>query len=124
MTDKSEFIAKLSLSFLWVFTGITSLFFASDIGYQVLANGGITGPLATFSLVGGSLLDLSLGLWLLIGKKLKWCYLAQIAVIVLFTFLLSIIDPSFWLHPFGPLTKNIPILVLITFLYRDESLEK
>lgn len=124
MTDKSEFIAKLSLSFLWVFTGITSLFFASDIGYQVLANGGITGPLATFSLVGGSLLDLSLGLWLLIGKKLKWCYLAQITVIVLFTFLLSIIDPSFWLHPFGPLTKNIPILVLITFLYRDESLEK
>ena len=95
MTDKSEFIAKLSLSFLWVFTGITSLFFASDIGYQVLANGGITGPLATFSLVGGSLLDLSLGLWLLIGKKLKWCYLAQITVIVLFTFLLSIIDPSF-----------------------------
>ena len=124
MTDKSEFIAKLSLSFLWVFTGITSLFFASDIGYQVLANGGITGPLATFSLVGGGLLDLSLGLWLLIGKKLKWCYLAQITVIVLFTFLLSIIDPSFWLHPFGPLTKNIPILVLITFLYRDESLEK
>jgi len=114
--------ARLSLGFLWVFTGITSAFFARDIGYEVLANGGITGILATFSIFSGSVLDVAIGIWLLTGKKLKICYLVQMVVIALYTLLLSVIDPDFWLHPFGPLTKNIPLLVMIYYLHSKECL--
>jgi hypothetical protein len=28
--------------------------------------------------------------------------------------------PEFWLHPFGPLTKNLPMLAAIALLYALE----
>jgi len=113
--------ARLSLSFLWMFTGISSAFFAKDIGYEVLANGGITGPLADISILSGSVLDGVIGIWLLLGWRLKICFLMQMAVIAAYTLLLTVIEPSYWLHPFGPLTKNIPVLVLIYYLYVEEG---
>ena len=119
---KISLAARLSLSFLWFFTGITSVFFAKDIGYEVLANGGIKGNLATFSIYSGSFLDIVISFWLLSGKYLRNCYLIQIIVIVLYTLLLTAIEPNFWIHPFGPLTKNIPLLVMIYYLYQREGL--
>ena len=118
---KISLAARLSLSFLWFFTGITSVFFAKDIGYEVLANGGIKGNLATLSIYSGSFLDIVISFWLLSGKYLKNCYLIQIIVIVLYTLLLTAIEPNFWIHPFGPLTKNIPLLVMIYYLYQTEG---
>lgn len=115
-------VARLSLSFLWFFTGITSALFARDVGYEVLANGGITGNLATLCIFSGSVLDVVIGIWLLTGKKLKVCYLVQMVVIAVYTLLLTAIEPTFWLHPFGPLTKNIPLLVMIYYLYNKECL--
>ena len=38
---------------------------------------------------------------------------------MIYTVLLSVIDPAFWLHPFGPLTKNAPMLVLIWLLAEE-----
>lgn len=114
--------AKISLAFLWLFTGLTSLFFAPELGYQVLAKANITGMAAKISVYGGALLDIGLGLWLLSGWQIKICCLAQIATIIVYSLLLTLIDATFWLHPFGPLTKNIPIIILIlVVLVHDQS---
>ncbi|WP_237748538.1 DoxX-like family protein [Nitrincola nitratireducens] len=99
---------------------MTSEFFAKEIGYEVLAYGGIVGALADISILSGSVLDILIGIWLLLGKKLKRCFQLQMIVIVTYTLLLTAIDPSLWLHPFGPLTKNVPILVMIYGLYKHE----
>ncbi len=123
LTNKLNWAARLSLSFLWIFTGITSAFFAREEGLEVLARGGITGQLADACLYSGSILDVAIGVWILIGKRLEHCYLVQIWVVLVYSSLLTIIDANFWLHPFGPLTKNIPILVMIYFLYSDEKLK-
>lgn len=119
MPSRHHLAARLSLSFLWLSTAITSAFFARDIGYEVLASGGIYGTLASTCIWAGSALDLFIGFWLLSGKRLKLCYLVQIVTIIVYTILLSLIEPDFWLHPFGPLTKNIPLLVLIFYLYKS-----
>jgi len=108
-----------ALSLLWIFTGLTSLFFARDIGYQTLANVGVDGFLASFLIGAGGLVDILLGLWLLSRKQLRLCCIVQVLIIVTYTLLLSMIAPSYWLHPFGPITKNIPILVLIGLVYLD-----
>ena len=97
---------------------IRDSFISKDIGYEILASGGIKGNLATFSIYAGSFLDVIIGIWLLSGINLKNCYLIQMFVIALYTVLLSVIEPAFWVHPFGPLTKNIPLLVMIYYLYR------
>lgn len=108
--------AVYSLAFLWIFTGLTSIFFAPDVGYQILASANITGILADILVIGGGTLDIMLGLWLLASYKIKLCCLAQIGVITVYSVLLTFIDASFWFHPFGPITKNIPIVVLIIFV--------
>ena len=117
MTQNQKLAAKISLAFLWIFTGLTSLFFAPDIGYEILERGGVTGQLADFCLVSGALADIFIGLWVLSNKFQRLCFFVQVGIILIFTLLLTIIAPAFWLHPFGPVTKNIPIMVLIWLIY-------
>ncbi len=114
-------LAKFSLAGLWIFTGITSLFFAPELGYEILGKAGVTGSLATGLLIAGSVADIFLGIWLLTSKWIKACYLIQVIIIISYTIILTIISPEFWLHPFGPLTKNFPTLVLILILYNEEN---
>ena len=109
--------ALYSLLFLWLFTGLTSIFFSPNLGYEILANAMISGWLADLAVWGGGVLDIVIGLWLLTSKRIKLCCLVQVVVMLVYTALLTIIDASFWLHPFGPLTKNIPIFVLIGYVY-------
>ena len=109
--------AKYSLAFLWIFTGLTSVFFSPEIGYEILANANITGSLAELAIYAGGILDIVLGLWLITSVKTQLCCIVQVAVIAGYTVLLTLIDASFWLHPFGPITKNIPIIVLIGHVY-------
>lgn len=109
--------AKFSLAFLWIFTGLTSLFFAPEIGYDILESGGVTGQLADFCVISGALVDIFIGLWVLSGKYQKLCAYVQASIILIFTILLTAIAPEFWLHPFGPVTKNIPVMVLIWLIY-------
>ncbi|SFD51375.1 DoxX-like family protein [Pseudoalteromonas denitrificans] len=115
--------AKYSLSFLWIFTGITSIYFSPEVGYEILASASITGLMADVSVYAGGSLDIVIGLWLLTSFRIRLCCIVQVAVIVLYTLILTVIDVSFWLHPFGPITKNIPIIVLIIFVYRDTNRE-
>jgi len=120
MTKNQILTAKLSLAFLWITTGLTSLFFAPEVGYQILETGGITGELADFCLIGGAVTDIGIGVWVLSNKLKRLCCYAQMIVILLFSVLLTFIAPSFWLHPFGPVTKNIPIIVLIWASYSKD----
>ena len=113
--------AIYSLAFLWVFTGLTSIYFSPEIGYEILASANITGSMVGFSVYAGGALDIVLGLWLLTSVKTKLCCIVQIATIAIYTLVLTVIDASFWLHPFGPITKNIPIMVLIAFIYIENG---
>jgi len=116
-----EFIARVSLSFLWLFTAVISFRWGRDIGYHVLAQQHIQGNFADLCINAGSLLDATIGFWLLTGRQLKWCYALQIILITSYSILLSLIAPEFWLHPFGPITKNIPIMALIFVLMKSET---
>lgn len=121
MTERQILAAKLSLAFLWIFTGLTSLFFAPEIGYDILASGGVTGHLADFCVTGGALADILIGLWVLSNKFQRFCFYVQVGIILTFTVLLTVISPVFWLHPFGPVTKNIPIIVLIWIIFSSQA---
>ncbi|MEM6984953.1 MAG: DoxX-like family protein [Pseudomonadota bacterium] len=59
--------------------------------------------------------------WLVTTWQARWCCVVQAAVIIVYSVLLTAIDASFWLHPFGPLTKNLPLLVLILWVYRSRA---
>ena len=115
-------LIKFSLSFLWIFSGLTSVYFARYTGYEILSKGGVEGLLADTFIFGGGALDIIIGIWLISGFYLRQCCKIQILLIIVYSILLTIIDPTYWLHPFGPLTKNIPILVLILVLLKHNKL--
>lgn len=110
---------RFSLAFLWIFTAVTSLYFDPATGLTTLAQANIAGQTANLLLYAGSMLDWIIGFWLLSNKKQKLCCEIQLTTIIIFTLLLTLIDYSYWLHPFGALTKNIPIIILIV-IYRSE----
>jgi len=113
--------AKYSLAFLWIFTGLTSIFFSPEIGYELLANADVTDSIADIAVYAGGILDIVLGLWLMTSFKTTLCCIVQISIISIYTVLLTFIEPSFWLHPFGPITKNIPIVILIFFIMNNKA---
>ena len=123
MTIESRYLllCRWSLSFLWIFTALTSLVWGRDIGYEILSHQHIAGVLADACIIAGSFIDVVFGIWLLTNYHLRLSYKLQIAVILTYSILLSVIEPSFWLHPFGPLTKNIPILALLFLLLNAEK---
>lgn len=121
MNRSSERLACFALSYLWIWSALSSVFFAPEIGYQVLAKGGVVGGAADMVVWAGGLLDIALGLWLLSGRAFRLCCVVQLVVVTVYSVLLTVIAPSFWVHPFGPLSKNIPIMVLIYILFQNEA---
>lgn len=120
-------LARYSLALLWIFTGLTSIYFDYETGYELLINFGFSDSITRALICSGAILDIGLGFWTLSNKQMKLCYVIQIVVITSYTILLTIIEPSYWLHPFGPVSKNLPIIMLILILHYmtgDSSNEK
>lgn len=104
---------RLSMAFLWLLSGITSMIWGRTIGEELLLSVGLNSWQVAGFIYGGSFLDVVLGIWLLLGWQLHTCIKLQLAVILVYSLLLSVVATEFWLHPFGPLSKNIPLLVLL-----------
>jgi len=112
---------RLSLAFLWLFTAVVSAFVhPREASLALLAPFGLTGLPADVALYGASVLDAALGLATLVrpGRRL-WS--AQMALIAGYSVLILTVLPEFLWHPFGPLTKNVPILALLILLLSEES---
>jgi uncharacterized protein YbjT (DUF2867 family) len=119
-------LLRLAIAFVWIWTGIVSMgLYPVDESRALLARLGVTGTLATLLLYGAALLDLGLGVAALAVRRRLWVWRAQIAVIVGYTLLVSAWLPEYWLHPYGPITKNLPLIVatwlVATLEARDEA---
>jgi len=107
-------LLRLSIAFLWVWSGIVSIFFfPHEQSYQFLAASGISGNAAPIMLYGLALMDIILGLTTLFAYRIRQLLLFQLVIIFLYTITITFTLPEFWLHPFGPVLKNIPLLVTL-----------
>ena len=105
---------RLSIAFVWLFTGIISAFVVpADVSYAMLAKAGITGIWAPIMLYGAAATDLLLGIALLARYRISLLGLLQIAIILLYTVIITASQPEQWFHPFGPVTKNLPLIFTI-----------
>ena len=44
-----------------------------------------------------------------------------LALVAVFTVVLTLRAPAWWLHPFGPLLKNLPVLALVLVVMAREG---
>ena len=85
-------------------------------GVRLLVNGGIASPTWQAMLIwAGLLTDLILGLALLFRPG-RYSYLAALLMMIVMTIVGTVLQPALWLHPLGPLLKNLPIAAMLWFL--------
>lgn len=107
-------LLQSSIAFIWLFTGMCSLFFYPKAGsYSLLAHMGINTFWQPVLLYGASVLDIAIGFALLISYHLKRICQLQLIIILFYTALITWKLPHLWLEPFAPIAKNIPLLVAI-----------
>lgn len=115
-------LMRFALAFVWIWTGIVSFgLYPTESSYDLLARVGIPMSLAPLMLYGAATLDVLFGIATLAFPRRRLLYLLQIALIAGYTLIITIKLPEFWLHPYGPLSKNLPMLIGIVWLYALEQ---
>ena len=105
----------LGFSMFWIVSGLVGFWQSQSASQIVSAQFGQ--PLALFSVLAGSVLDLLVGLGLLVRKTFRPACLAAIALSAFYLITGSIITPLLWVDPLGPFVKVIPVIALAAILY-------
>jgi DoxX-like family len=110
---------RISLALLWIATGLVSLgLYPVESSLLLLGDAGLEGAPALATLYGAALWDLALGVALLARYRPVLVGALQLATMSAFTLIIAAFLPETWLHPFGPVTKNMPLalatLVMMT----------
>jgi uncharacterized protein YbjT (DUF2867 family)/uncharacterized membrane protein YphA (DoxX/SURF4 family) len=115
-------LLRYILGFVWIWSGIVSAFlYPQDKALGLLHDVGIKAPLDLPMLYVAAALDIGIGLLTIFGYRLKLLLPFQIIVIVVYTLLLTFLAPYHWLHPFGPVLKNLPLVISIYILLKLET---
>lgn len=116
-------LLRTALAALWIWTAAVSFgLYPVQDSYALLAAVGLTGAVATLALYGAAALDLALGL-LTLWAPARWrgaVWAAQLLLIGGYTGLITLFLPHYWLHPYGPISKNLPIMAAIALLWALE----
>jgi uncharacterized protein YbjT (DUF2867 family) len=111
-------LLRVSIAIVWIWTGIVSLgLYPREQSLLLLHRAGVPDALAPTMLYGAAVLDIVLGVLTLLMTRRRWLWLMQIALIVGYSIIISIKLPEFWLHPYGPILKNLPMLAALYLLY-------
>jgi hypothetical protein len=113
---------RVSIALVWIATAIVSSgLYPVEGSYALLERSGIPAALAPLMLYGACALDLLFGVGTLFLPRRRWLWRAQLALIGFYTVVIAFTMPEFLLHPYGPLTKNIPMLAAIWLLAELEE---
>jgi nucleoside-diphosphate-sugar epimerase len=117
-----QIVLRVSLAAVWFVAGAVSMgIYPVEESYVLLARVGITGSLAPIALYGAAAMDIAFGFGTLFLRNRRLLWIAQITLIGVYMVAITLFLPEFWLHPFGPLIKNLPILAVILLLYELEK---
>jgi hypothetical protein len=114
----------IAIAMLWLITAWVSWFaWPHAQSHAWLAACGIPPALRETTLAAASLTDAAIGMALLAGlacqrrgHALLWPL--QTLLVLAYTLVMSVCLPDFWAHPFGPLSKNLPLLLLFFAMWR------
>lgn len=113
---------RLSVALVWIATAIVSAFFyPAELSYQLLERSGVPPAYGPLMLYGACVFDLLMGLGIVFLRRRRWLWRAQLLLIGFYTVVIAWKLPEFLVHPYGPLTKNLPMLAAIWLLAQFEE---
>jgi uncharacterized membrane protein YphA (DoxX/SURF4 family) len=110
-------VLRVAVAVVWIVTGVVSLgLFPVEESLKLLARAGIPAAARSYALYAAAILDIVLGMLSLMRRRPRWLWPAQIAVILGYSAIITVRLPEFWLHPYGPILKNLPMLGVLLLL--------
>lgn len=115
---KDDDLLRWSMAFVWLATAVVSVWELNGQSMDLLAGTAVGGStLAPVLILSGAGLDAMLGC--AIGwRPSRSVYVAALLLMLLMTVVATALLPGLWLHPLGPLTKNVPIAAVLLVLAR------
>jgi uncharacterized protein YbjT (DUF2867 family) len=111
-------LLRAAVAVLWIASGLVSFgIYPLEESRALLARVGLVGGFADLALYGAALLDVAFGVAIYLVRRRRWLWRLQIAVIVLYSAIIAIALPEFWVHPFAPMVKNLPLLAALALLH-------
>jgi hypothetical protein len=121
MTALERRVLRYALATIWLVTAVLSFgLYPMEDSLQLVANLGWSREWSLLAVYSGAAVDLLMGV-LTLALPLRALWLFQGAVILTYSLLATLLVPEYWLHPFGPLLKNLAILALLWLLYRHDG---
>lgn len=114
-------LLRWALSAMWIVSGIVGAARPIAESARVLQSIGLPGYTPPIIVWGSCLLDVMIGTALILRWRPIALAVAQTIIIFAYTIGLTLAEPSLWLDPFGPLLKNIPVLVAVMALAAIEN---
>ena len=112
-TDRAKWLLRVGMALIWVTEGLfPKILFQTDWEIAIVAGSGLAPMDASSFLVVMGVLQIASGVaaLLLRGRALQNLLACQVAALVALPVLVGMQEPDLWVHPFGPLTKNVPII--------------
>lgn len=109
-----------SLALVWWCSGLLPIALARTESLQLLADVGIALAWQWPLLVAASVVDVMLGVWI-VWRPSRVMWLLQALLVAFYSVVIALYLPQQWLHPFGPLVKNLPIMAMIWCLWQNET---
>ena len=104
---------KAMLVLLWLASAWLGMEYGSIATQSVVAGLGLPDVWEEPLRLVGSILDMGVALLVLLDKNARWSTIMQLSVVAGYSIVIGIAVPKLWLDPFGPLLKNLPLLLLI-----------
>lgn len=121
MSRDDEKLLRVGVVFVWMATAAASLWEFNGQSMELLAKAGITDHrVATALIAAGAGADFLVGIAMALWPSRR-VYLTALALMLVMTAVASVLEPSLWLHPLGPLTKNVPIGAALWILIRGSK---
>lgn len=108
------------LSVIWVVSGLSSII-NMEQSRELISMTGISGLTGDSIIVSAAIMDIILGLLLFFTQLRRKALILQLFIIVIYSLIISIFIPQFWLHPFAPIVKNLAMVVLAFYILIEEK---
>lgn len=115
-------VLRFSMGFLWLWSGIQPALTAADMSLDLLGRAGIAAEWQAVAFYASSALDIFFGILCFTKfRNYRFVWLSQFAVVLGYSAIVAYRLPEMWLHPFAPLIKNVPILAVLFYLFRNND---
>jgi hypothetical protein len=123
-SGRAHWLLCSGLAVIWIIEGLfPKILFQNPEQLTLVAESGLVpgDPADFLRFLGGCQVACGVAVLLTHGWLFRWLLIAQLAALIALPLLITFEQPLWWFHPFGPFTKNVPIIAGTWALWRSRG---